>query len=80
MRTAHALPRGGRGAGGGLFLLGARGVTRLVLLSYVAGLAGCGGAEPHADLREFMATVQARPAPPVEGLPSITQVAPFAYQ
>jgi type IV pilus assembly protein PilP len=27
-----------------------------------------------------MTTVQARPAPPVEGLPSITQVAPFAYQ
>ncbi len=27
-----------------------------------------------------MATVQARPAPPVERLPSITQVPPFAYQ
>lgn len=80
MRTAHALPRGGRGAAGGSSLLGAGGVTRLVLLACLAGLAGCGGAEPHADLREFMATVQARPAPPVEGLPSITQVAPFAYQ
>ncbi len=43
-------------------------------------LAGCGGGDDFADLRAFMAEVRARPAPPVEALPTIVQPPPFAYQ
>lgn len=43
-------------------------------------LAGCGGHDDFADLRAFMDEVRARPAPPVEPLPTIVQAPPFAYQ
>ncbi|MEJ2089382.1 MAG: pilus assembly protein PilP, partial [Gammaproteobacteria bacterium] len=42
-------------------------------------LAGCGGGE-FSDLQEFVAEVDARPAPPIRPLPPFTQVEPFAYE
>jgi type IV pilus assembly protein PilP len=54
--------------------------TVALLLAASALLAGCGTGQEHADLREFMAEVKARPAGPVEPLPSFEQVPPFAYQ
>jgi type IV pilus assembly protein PilP len=45
-----------------------------------AGLSGCAGGREHADLRDFMAEMAARPAPPIEPLPAFEQVPPFAYQ
>jgi len=54
--------------------------TVAVLVAVSALLSGCGGAEDHGDLREFMAKVKARPAGRIEPLPSFEQAPPFAYQ
>ena len=51
-----------------------------VLVTVSALLTGCGAGQELADLRDFMAEVKARPAGPVEPLPSFEQVPPFAYQ
>jgi len=54
--------------------------TAAVFVTVSALLSGCGAGQDHPDLREFVAEVQARPAGPVEQLPSFEQVPPFAYQ
>jgi type IV pilus assembly protein PilP len=53
---------------------------RLSVIALPILLAGCGGSDDFADLRAFMDEVRARPAPPVEALPTIVQAPPFAYQ
>ena len=54
--------------------------VRVALLLSAALLYGCGGTGDYADLRAFMEDAKARPAGPVEPLPSFEQMPPFAYQ
>jgi type IV pilus assembly protein PilP len=54
--------------------------TAAALVAVSALLSGCGAGQDHADLRAWMAQVQAKPAGKVEPLPSFEQVPPFAYQ
>jgi type IV pilus assembly protein PilP len=54
--------------------------TAAVIVAVSALLSGCGIGQEHADLREWVAEVQAQPAGKVEPLPSFEQVPPFAYQ
>ncbi len=43
-------------------------------------VAGCGGSQDFADIEQFMAEVESRPASPIPPLPPFEQVEPFAYQ
>lgn len=48
----------------------------LLLLSGFVFLAGC---DQHSDLQSYVAQVKARPAPPVEPLPTITPYTPVTF-
>jgi type IV pilus assembly protein PilP len=60
-------------------LPGIKHIVRPCACALAALLAGCGGGE-FSDLQEFVAEVDARPAPPIRPLPPFTQVEPFAYE
>ena len=54
--------------------------TAALLVAMSALLSGCGSGQEHADLRAYVAEVEAKPAGKVEPLPSFEQAPPFAYQ
>ena len=57
-----------------------KGLQSIIVVLFAATLLGCSGSEDFADLKQFMAEVDARPKQRVEPLPPFEQVPPFAYQ
>ena len=54
--------------------------VRLLGLSFVLLLTGCGGSADNSDLRAWMEEVRSRPKGRIEPLPPFEQIPPFAYQ
>lgn len=55
-------------------------VLRILGLSLVLLLSGCGGGADDSDLRTWMDEVRSRPKGRIEPLPPFEQIPPFAYQ